>query len=141
MLILGRDFKKRHAKRLLGIIAFIVLFSGCVDFLAKDKITLTGTLYSKSYSTGKHDVTFRGHYVMEYKGMKHTESVSMYESDWDKLVENKSTRQFNVSESVFQVSIRQFWGWMSIILSGSLLATAFIMITGHWLLTDENGNF
>lgn len=131
--------KKHHVKRVVLILFAILWMFGPIDTLTNDVVTVKGTLYAKTYSTGKHDVTFHGHYAYSYNGIQRTETVTFYESVWKELVVHSSTREFNVSESKFQNNFRSFWGVATTILTCIALFCTTLFFVGRWLFTDDNG--
>lgn len=132
--------KKHHVKRVV-LIAFAILWVfGLIDRLTDDNLRLKGTLYAKTYSTGKHDVTFRGHYSYSYNGVQRTETVTFYESAWKELVVHSSTREFTVSESKFQNSFRTIWSFATSFITCIALFCLTCFYVGRWLFTDDNGD-
>jgi hypothetical protein len=132
--------KKHHVKRVVLIVFAILWVFGLIDKLTDDTLTLKGTLYAKTYSTGKHDVTFSGHYSYSYNGIQRTKTVTFYESAWKELVVHSSTREFRVSEGEFHGVIRVLWGFGTSFLTciGLFCLTCFYV--GRWLFTDNNGD-
>lgn len=131
--------KKYHVKRVVLILFVALWVFGLIDTLTNDVVNVKGTLYAKTYSTGKHDVTFHGHYAYSYNGIQRTETVTFYESVWKELVVHSSTREFNVSESKFQNGFRTFWGVATTILTCIILFMATCFFIGRWLFTDDDG--